>query len=73
MENDIIPTINAEPKAMDRDSRLNAGNRPDEKEKDDSCVKLPEKDLVMKRPPAGQAPDPSQKQDDFVSSEVNHH
>ncbi len=74
MENDIIPKINAEPKPLNRDSRLNAGNRPDEKEKDDSGVKLPEKDLVMKRPPAGQVPDPSQpQQNSSVSSEVNHH
>ncbi|GEM_PF-2629601 len=72
MENDIIPKINAESKVKDRDSRLNAGNRPDEKEKDDGGVKLPEKDLIMKRPRAGQAPDSSQKQDDFVLSEVNH-
>lgn len=55
MENEIIPTINA----SDRD-RQNTESRPNEKEKDDSGVKLPERDLVMKRPPAGQAPNPSQ-------------
>lgn len=69
MENEIVPTI----KATDRDSRLNAGNRSDEKEKDDSGVKLPEKDLVMKRPPAGHAPDPSRKQEETDSSEMNQH
>lgn len=72
MENDIIPTISTEPKATDRDSRLNAGNRPDEKEKDDG-VKLPERDLVMNRPQSGQAPNPSETQrSDEISSEVNH-
>lgn len=73
MQDDIIPKINAEPKSMDRDGRLNAGNRSDEKEKDDSGVKLPEKDLVMKRPTATQPPDPSQEKDDFASPQMNRH
>lgn len=74
MENDIIPIIYAESKPIDRDNLVNAGNRPDEKEKDDSGVKLPEKDLVMKRPPVDQIPDPSEpRQGDSFSSEVNHH
>lgn len=69
MENEIIPTI----KADARNSRLGAGNHPDEKEKDDSGVKLPERDLVMKRPPAGQAPDPSESQRGDDTPEMDQH
>lgn len=66
MENEIIPVIKAT-----NDRRLNAGKQPDEKEKDDDGVKLPERDLVMKRPAAGQAPEPLEKQkDDFNSSDL---
>lgn len=66
MENEIIPVIKAT-----KENRPNASKQSEEKEKDDDDVKLPERDLVMKRPTAGQAPDPSEKQrDDFDSSDL---
>jgi hypothetical protein len=65
MENETVSVIGTTSRTIGanaaNDGRQNEEKQPDEKEKDDSGVKLPERDLVMNRPPAGQAPDPSEQ------------